>query len=165
MTAGQSIGAKITVFIAGDSTACDYGPSRAPRAGWAQMIGAFFDEQQIIIENRAISGRSSKSFIDEGALDGILADIKSGDYLLIQFGHNDAKKEDPSRYSDPETFKTYLSQYMDGARRRGAKPVLITPVHRRSFEKGRLVSTHGAYPGAVTALAKGLKVPLIDLTG
>lgn len=164
MNAEHSIGAKMIVFIAGDSTACDYEPSRAPRAGWGQMIGPFFDERYVIIENRAISGWSSKSFINEGALDGILADIKSGDYLLIQFGHNDAKKEDPVRYSDPDTYQTYLSQYVNGARQAGANPVLITPVNRRSFEKGRLVPTHGLYPGAMAALAKELNVPLFDLT-
>lgn len=160
----QGIGPKITVFIAGDSTACDYEQSRAPRAGWGQMIGGFFDGNFISIENRAISGRSSMSFINEGALDGILADIKPGDYLLIQFGHNDAKKEDPARYSDPATYQSYLYQYVNGARQAGANPVLITPVHRRSFAKGRLVSTHGLYPGAMTALAKKEKAPLVDLT-
>lgn len=155
---------KIKIFIAGDSTACDYEPSRAPRAGWGQMIGRFFDQNRVVIANRAISGRSSMSFINEGALGGILADIKSGDYLLIQFGHNDAKKEDPSRYTDPATYQTYLSQYVNGARQAGANPVLITPVNRRSFEQGRLVSTHGRYPEAMIALAKKEKVPLIDLT-
>ncbi|MGE5605913.1 MAG: rhamnogalacturonan acetylesterase [Bacteroidota bacterium] len=164
MTDEGAKGAKITVFIAGDSTACDYEPSRAPRAGWGQMIGRFFDQNRVAIVNRAISGRSSLSFINEGALDGILADIKSGDYLLIQFGHNDAKKEDPTRYADPDTYQTYLSQYVNGARQAGANPVLITPVNRRSFEKGRLVPTHGLYPGAMITLAKEENVPLVDLT-
>lgn len=164
MTDEQGIGAKLTVFIAGDSTACDYEPSRAPRAGWGQMIGRFFDQNRVAIANRAISGRSSMSFINEGALDGILADIKSGDYLLIQFGHNDAKKEDPTRYADPDTYQSYLSQYVNGARQAGANPVLITPVNRRRFEQGRLVPTHGLYPEAMIALAKKENVPLIDLT-
>ncbi len=164
MTDEQSIGAKITVFIAGDSTACDYGQSRVPQAGWGQMIGRFFDQDHVAIDNRAISGRSSMSFINEGALAKILTEIKSGDYLLIQFGHNDAKKEDPTRYSALDTYRDYLSQYVNGARQAGASPVLITPVHRRSFEKGRLVSTHGPYPEAVIALAKAANVPLIDLT-
>lgn len=164
MTDEQAQGAKLTVFIAGDSTACDYEPSRAPRAGWGQMIGRFFDQNRVAIVNRAISGRSSKSFINEGALDGILADIKSGDYLLIQFGHNDAKKEDPTRYADLDTYQSYLSQYVNGARQAGANPVLITPVNRRRFENGRLVPTHGPYPEAMIALAKKENVPLIDLT-
>lgn len=163
-TINNSIREKIRIFIAGDSTACDYEPSRAPRAGWGQMIGPFFDQRQVSIENRAISGRSSISFINEGALDGILTDIKNGDYLLIQFGHNDAKKEDPTRYADPDTYQTYLSQYVNGARQAGANPVLITPVNRRSFDQGRLVPTHGLYPGAMTALAKAENVPLVDLT-
>lgn len=163
-TINNSIREKIRIFIAGDSTACDYEPSRAPRAGWGQMIGRFFDQNRVAIVNRAISGRSSKSFINEGALDGILADIKSGDYLLIQFGHNDAKKEDPTRYADPDTYQSYLTQYVNGARQAGANPVLITPVNRRRFENGRLVPTHGLYPKAMIALAKKENVPLIDLT-
>ncbi len=156
--------AKVAAFIAGDSTACNYEPSRAPRAGWGQMIGRFFDPDYVSIQNLAVSGRSSMSFINEGVLAKILAEIKPGDYLLIQFGHNDAKIEDPARYTDPETYQSYLAQYVTGARKAGANPVLITPVNRRNFEKGRLVLTHGAYPGAMTALAKGQNVPLIDLT-
>ncbi len=155
---------QIRVFIAGDSTACDYEPSRAPRAGWGQMIGGFFDRNFISIENRAISGRSSMSFINEGVLAKILAEIKSGDYLLIQFGHNDSKKEDPNRYSDPGAYQSYLSQYVNGARKAGANPVLITPVNRRCFENGRLILTHGDYPRAMITLAEKLEAPIIDLT-
>lgn len=155
---------KVTVFIAGDSTACNYESSRAPRAGWGQMIGQFFDANYVLFENRAVSGRSSMSFINEGALAKILSDIKTGDYLLIQFGHNDSKKEDQTRYTDPDTYQSYLTQYLIGAQKAGANPLLITPVNRRNFENGKLVSTHGAYPKAMIDLAMKLKVPVIDLT-
>lgn len=84
---------RISVFIAGDSTACDYEPAVAPRTGWGQVLNRFFDEEHVVIVNRAVSGRSSMSFINEGLLAKILADLKAGDYLLIQFGHNDAKKK------------------------------------------------------------------------
>ena len=118
-----------------------------------------------MIVNRAVSGRSSMSFINEGLLAKILADLKAGDYLLIQFGHNDAKKEDPTRYADPVAYQTYLAQYVNGARKAGAIPVLITPVNRRKFdENGKLIPTHGVYPEAMIKLAGELQVPLIDLT-
>lgn len=155
---------KLTVFIAGDSTACNYEPSRAPRAGWGQMIDRFFDANYVSVRNMAISGRSSMSFINEGVLAKILSEIKSGDYLLIQFGHNDAKKEDSTRYTDPDTYQSYLTQYVTGAQKAGANPVLITSVNRRNFENGKLVLTHGAYPGAMIDLARKLQIPLIDIT-
>jgi len=164
MSEKQLTEARISVFIAGDSTACDYEPAVAPRTGWGQVLNRFFDEEHVEIVNRAVSGRSSKSFINEGLLAKILADIKAGDYLLIQFGHNDPKKEDPHRYADPDAYQTYLAQYVNGARKAGANPVLITPVNRRKFENGKLIPTHGVYPEAMIKLARELQVPLIDLT-
>lgn len=85
---------KVTIYIAGDSTACNYEAARSPRTGWGQVLEQFFTDQ-VNVANEAISGRSSKSFIEEGALDRILSQIKPNDYLFIQFGHNDQKKSDP----------------------------------------------------------------------
>ncbi|WP_179136015.1 rhamnogalacturonan acetylesterase [Paenibacillus sp. 32352] len=161
----ESASRQMTVYLAGDSTVSNYTADRAPRAGWGQMIGGLLDKQ-VNVHNAASSGRSSKSFIDEGRLDPILEQIGKGDYLLIQFGHNDEKKEDPSRYTEPNTtYKSFLKQYIDGARNKGAEPVLITPVERNGFDaNGRLKDSHRFFTEAMKSLGKELKVPVIDLT-
>ncbi len=161
----QAADGKIVVYIAGDSTACDYEAIRAPRTGWGQVLGQFFTGQ-VIVSNQAISGRSSLSFIREGALDKILSQIKPHDYLLIQFGHNDSKKGDPARYTEPNTtFKSHLTEYIQGARNKGAIPVLLTPINRFGFDgNGKVVNSHGDYPKAMIELAKAEQVPLIDMT-
>ncbi|MCE6998356.1 rhamnogalacturonan acetylesterase [Saccharothrix sp. S26] len=155
----------VSFYIAGDSTASTYVSSLAPRAGWGQALPVFLTSGAVAV-NVAKSGASSKSFIDLGRLDHILARIKPGDYLLISFGHNDEKIEDPARYTEPSTtYKSYLSQYIDKSRAKGAKPVLLTPVERRRFTSAGVVSpTHGAYPAAMRELAAAKRVPLIDLT-
>lgn len=156
---------KTTIFIAGDSTACNYEAARAPRTGWGQVLKTFFNDN-VAVQNEAVSGRSSKSFIDEGYLAKILNQIKANDYLLIQFGHNDEKKNDATRYTEPfTTYKSYLTQYINGARAKGAIPVLLTPVNRYKFDaNGKVVPTHGDYPKAVLQLGAKLKVPVIDIT-
>ena len=152
------------VFIAGDSTASEYGPERAPRQGWGQQLQSFLDPAAWQVHNHAQSGRSSRSFIEQGWLDGIDKDLRRGDVLLIQFGHNDAKLEDPSRYNEPrEAFPMWLMRYVSLARERGATPLLITPVARRKFDRGQLLDTHGLYTQAVRDLAVREKVGLIDL--
>lgn len=156
----------IRVFLAGDSTVSSYDSSAAPRAGWGQVISQLFDDR-ITVVNRASSGRSSKSFIDEGKLSAIINQIDQGDYLFIQFGHNDAKQEDETRYTDPESsFKSCLRQYIMAARNKKAIPVLITPVERRRFDpySGLTEDSHGLYPQAIKELAEEMHVPVIDLT-
>ncbi len=152
------------VFIAGDSTASEYGPERAPRQGWGQQLQGFLDPAAWQVRNHAQSGRSSRSFIEQGWLDGIDKALRRGDVLLIQFGHNDAKLEDPSRYNEPrDAFPTWLMRYVTLARERGATPLLITPVARRKFDRGQLLDTHGLYTQAVRDLAAREKLGLIDL--
>lgn len=155
----------ITIYLAGDSTVANYPKWKSPKAGWGQMISDMF-EKNIVVKNQAVPGRSTKSYIDEGRLDKILKQIKKGDYLFIQFGHNDEKSQDPSRYTDPTTtYKSYLKQYIDGARKKGAIPILVTPVERRSFTvSGQALDTHGNYPAAMKELGKEVHVPVIDLT-
>lgn len=154
---------KITVYIAGDSTAADKVPEVFPETGWGQVIGAFFNGD-VKISNHAVNGRSSMSFVEEGRLDAILKEIKAGDYLFIQFGHNDEKDYDPSRYTDPQTtYKYYLRLFIEGARGKGAYPVLLTPVNRRLFESGKIINTHREYCKAMKELALKLNVPLIDV--
>lgn len=152
------------VFIAGDSTASEYGPERAPRQGWGQQLQSFLDPAAWQVRNHAQAGRSSRSFIEQGWLDGIDTDLRRGDVLLIQFGHNDAKVEDPSRYNAPhDAFPMWLMRYVTLARERGATPLLITPVARRKFDRGQLLDTHGLYAQAVRDLAAREKLGLIDL--
>ncbi len=152
-----------TIYIAGDSTAAQKYSAAAPETGWGMAL-PFFLHKDLIVDNRAANGRSSKSFIDEGRLNAILAVIKPGDILLIQFGHNDEKTTDPTRYTEPwTTYQAYLRQYVDGARARGALPVLATPVERRRFDPaGNALPSHGDYPPAIRALAEQEGVPLID---
>ena len=151
------------VFIAGDSTASQYGTERAPREGWGQQLQTFLDDSYVV-RNHAQSGRSSRSFIDQGWFDGIAKEIKKGDVLLIQFGHNDEKIEDPTRYNEPaQAFPQWLMRYVTLAREKGATPILITPLARRKFDHGQLLDTHGLYSQAVRALAEREQVGLIDL--
>ena len=142
------------VFIAGDSTASQYGTERAPREGWGQQLQTFLDEDAFMVRNHAQSGRSSRSFIEQGWFDGIARELKQGDVLLIQFGHNDEKIEDPTRYNEPsQAFPQWLTRYLTLAREKGATPILITPLARRKFDHGQLLDTHGLYSQAVRALA------------
>ncbi len=148
----------------GDSTASAYGPRQYPRTGWGQVLGNFYTEDVSVI-NLAQSGRSARSFINEGFFADLEKQLGAEDILLIQFGHNDQKKHSPERYAQADTaFKEYLRKYISLAHEKNAKPVLLTPVVRRKFEAGKLVPTHGDYPGAVRDLALESKVPLIDMT-
>jgi lysophospholipase L1-like esterase len=150
----------VTVYIAGDSTVTDQ--AREPWSAWGQMLPAFFNEG-VAIANHAESGESLKSFIGEHRLQKILETIQAGDYLLIQFAHND-QKPGASHVEPFTSYKEMLKLYVDEARKRNALPVLVTPVHRRKFdEQGRIVNTLGDYPEAMRQLAKEEKVPLIDL--
>ncbi|MBX3712138.1 MAG: cupin domain-containing protein [Lysobacter sp.] len=152
------------VFIAGDSTASDYGPERAPRQGWGMQLQSFLDPKAWSVRNHAQNGRSARSFIEQGWLDGIAKDLRAGDVLLVQFGHNDAKLEDPARYNEPhDAFPAWLMRYVALARERGATPILITPVARRKFDRGQLLDTHGLYTLAVRDLAAREGIGLIDL--
>ena len=152
------------VFIAGDSTAAEYGPERAPRNGWGQQLQGFLDPAHFQVRNHAMGGRSSRSFIDEGRLEPVVRELRKGDVLLIQFGHNDAKYEDPRRYNEPEqAYPQWLMRYVATARERGATPILLTPVSRRVWDFGSLLDTHARYTQAVLDLAARENVALIDL--
>ena len=162
--AAEEGGTPRRIFIAGDSTASDYPPDRAPREGWGQQFAPWVAEGWEV-RNHAQSGRSARSFVEQGWLDGIARELRAGDVLLVQFGHNDAKVEDPARYNDPaDAYPRWLMRYVALARERGATPVLLTPVTRRVFDHGQLLHTHGPYPQAVRALARREGVTLVDLT-
>lgn len=152
------------VFIAGDSTAAEYEPERAPRNGWGQQLQGFLDPAAFEVRNHAMGGRSSRSFIEEGRLEPVARELRKGDVLLIQFGHNDAKYEDPRRYNEPgQAYPQWLMRYVSLARERGATPVLLTPVSRRVWDFGSLLDTHARYTQAVRELAAREQVALIDL--
>ncbi|WP_432514428.1 pectinesterase family protein [Kineococcus sp. SYSU DK001] len=149
------------ILVASDSTAGEYGPDRAPRTGWGQVLAGFTDREVV---NLAVSGASTRSFLDSGAYDDLLARVAPGDLVLIAFGHNDAKPGE--RFAD--VFRDYpanLRRMVVGARARGATPVLLSPVERRRFdEDGRAGATHGGYPAAVRELAVADGVAFVDLT-
>ncbi|MGP3635810.1 rhamnogalacturonan acetylesterase [Streptomyces sp. 24-1644] len=153
-----------TLHIAGDSTAAQKYADAAPETGWGMAL-PFFLGRGVDIANHAVNGRSSKSFIDEGRLAVLLEGVGEGDLVLVQFGHNDAKSADPTRYTEPwSTYQEHLRQYIDGARARGALPVLATSVERRKFDaSGTALPTHGAYPAAMRALAEEEDVALVDI--
>ena len=154
----------LRVFIAGDSTASVYPPERAPREGWGMRLQDWLADG-VEVHNHAQSGRSARSFVEQGWLDGIGRELAPGDVLLVQFGHNDAKVEDPARYSEPlAEYPRWLMRYVALARARGATPVLVTPVARRKFDGNQLLDTHGPYPHAVRDLARREGVALVDLT-
>ncbi|MBO1335257.1 rhamnogalacturonan acetylesterase [Streptomyces sp. VRA16 Mangrove soil] len=153
-----------TLYVAGDSTAAQKYVDAEPETGWGMAL-PFFLADRIEVANHAVNGRSSKSFVDEGRLDAVLATIRPGDFMLIQFAHNDEKRADPTRYTEPwSTYQQYLKLYIDGARAKGARPVLATSVERRKFDAdGNAVPTHGDYPAAMRALAEEEGVALLDV--
>ncbi len=156
---------KIVVYTIGDSTMADKDTADNPERGWGQVLPLFFDSTNVLIENHAKNGRSTKSFIDEHRWDSIMGKLRKGDYVFIQFGHNDEKSDKPEVYADPHgAYKANLARFVKETRDKGAYPVLMTSIVRRKFDdKGMLTDTHGEYPGVVRELAKELKVPLVDM--
>ena len=152
-----------TWFLCGDSTMADYPPERAPMTGWGQALQSLLPAGEWV-ENLAVCGRSSKSFIDEGRLEALEPCLREGDALVISFGHND-EKDDPARHTDPwDSYPAMLTRYIQAARRRGAEPILATPIARRHFTgDGQLRFTHGEYPAAMRALAAREGLRLADL--
>lgn len=155
----------ITVFMIGDSTMADKpSPETNPERGWGQLLPLFFDEG-VTVRNLAVNGRSTKSFIDEGRWDAVLGMLKPGDYVFIQFGHNDQKNQDPTRYTTPYSgYRRNLERFVEETRAKGATPVLFSSIVRRSFnEHGVLEDTHGPYPFVARMVAREMEVPFVDL--
>ena len=153
------------IFYAGDSTVKFNKIDSYPQTGISQAMLLFLKDG-VEMRSFAQNGRSTKSFIDEGRLDRIDREIGEGDFLFIQFGHND-EKDDPGRHTDPETtFPENLKKFIETARKKGAYPVLITPIARRLFdEEGNFrPGSHGPYPDAVRKTGKETGVPVIDMT-
>jgi DNA sulfur modification protein DndE len=155
--------AKPQLFMIGDSTMADK-PLDLPERGWGMVLPPYFTDPSVV-HNHAVNGRSTKSFIDEGRWAKVVSELQPGDFVIIQFGHNDEKKEDPKRYTDPATsYRDNLRRFIRESRAKGATPILATPVCRRKFdEHGKLENTHDGYPDAVRAVAAEEQVPLLDL--
>ena len=154
----------ITVFLAGDSTMASKRPEKRPETGWGEFLQRHFDERRVRVDNHAQNGRSTRTFIAEGRWQAIVDKLKAGDYVLIQFGHNDSSKEKADRYTPPEDFRANLVRFVADVRAKKATPVLLTPVMRRRFDKeGALQDSHGEYPDIVRRVAAERNVALIDM--
>jgi lysophospholipase L1-like esterase len=151
------------VFMIGDSTMANK-PLDFPERGWGMAFGQFLVDPGMV-HNHAVNGRSTKSFIDEGRWEKVHAALAADDFVIVQFAHNDEKKEDPKRYADPAVaYRENLRRFIRETRAKGGIPILATPVCRRRFAAdGKLIDTHGDYPDAVRAVAQEEKVALIDL--
>jgi lysophospholipase L1-like esterase len=152
----------VTVWLAGDSTMAQKQPDKRPETGWGEALQPCFDSTHVRIANRAMNGRSTRSFVAEGRWKAIVDSLHAGDYVFIQFGHND-EKVGTNNYSSPDDYRRNLEQFVDDVRAKQALPVLFTPVVRRKFDGTQLVQTHGAYPDAARAAAKERNVPLVDM--
>ena len=172
LVAFKPVHEKITIFSIGDSTMADYdinewsknnGGKNYPLRGWMMAMPQFV-KKDVIIHNAAISGISSKSFRDEGAWQKVIDQVKPGDYVFIQFGHNDEKPDSASHTDARTSFRRNLINYVSETKSKGGNPVLFTSLVRRKFDaNGKLVDTHGDYVTVVRELAAELKVPLVDL--
>lgn len=144
---------------------CIYEPSRAPLTGWGMPFADFFDST-VVIENRARGGRSTRTFISENRWQPIAENLQQGDFVLIQFGHNDEAKEEKykDRYTPVPDYKINLAKFIRETRAKSATPVLVTPVTRMRFDKnGKIQETHEEYTAAVFETGKEFNVPVIDL--
>jgi lysophospholipase L1-like esterase len=153
---------KITIWLIGDSTMSIKDTKAYPETGWG-MPFAFFWDSSVHVENKAMNGRSTRTFLDEKRWDAIVNQLKEGDYVFIQFGHND---EVPSKksYVPEKDFRTNLVKCVSETRDRKANPILITPVARRKFDStGHIQETHSVYAQLVRDVAHEYQVPLIDL--
>ncbi len=155
---------KIDIYTIGDSTMAEYDSTRFPLTGWAEMLQPLFNKN-VTVHNHGKSGRSTKSFRDLGHWQTVLDSLKQGNYVIIQFGHNDEKEYDSTRYTIPGgSYNDNLKRFIKETRAKGAIPILATSIRRRKFdEEGKLLDTHGKYPDAVRKVAKEENVPLIDL--
>jgi lysophospholipase L1-like esterase len=155
-------GGKTTIFLIGDSTMSNKAVKAYPETGWGMPFSYFFDST-VTVDNRAQNGRSTRTFIEEGRWKAVVDDLHEGDYVLIQFGHNDEVPTKKS-YTTEEVFQANLAKFVIEARDKKAFPVLMTPVARRKFDTaGHVEETHAIYTQLVKDVATKYQVPLIDL--
>jgi lysophospholipase L1-like esterase len=154
----------ITIYLAGDSTMAQKLEEKRPETGWGESLQKYFKEDKVRVENHAQNGRSTRTFITEKRWQAIIDKLKAGDYVFIQFGHNDESKDKVDRYTPPADYRRNLINFINDVRAKKAIPVLLTPVMRRRFDKdGNFQDTHGEYPDIVRAVAAETKVALLDM--
>ena len=156
---------KIIIYTIGDSTMANkVKPDENPERGWVQVLAPFFKDN-VIIKNHAVNGRSTKSFRELGHWKNVIDSIQPGNYLFIQFGHNDGKDTDPTRYTNPQTsYRHNLINYIEEARAKGAIPIMFSSIARRKFNKeGVLLDAHGNYTLVARLVAQEMNVPFIDM--
>lgn len=152
-----------TIFLVGDSTCANKKLDKEnPERGWGQLFSALVDST-LRVDNHAVNGRSTKSFRTEGRWQRVMDLTREGDYVFIQFGHNDQKISDSTRYASPDDYAENLRQYVREVRQKGAHPVLLTPIMRRHWADGKLEDKHGDYPERMIQVANQEQVPLIDM--
>ena len=154
---------KVKIFFAGDSTMSIKETKTYPETGWGMPFVYFWDSSVAVV-NKAKNGRSTKTFISEGIWKLLIEEAREGDYIFIQFGHNDEAKEKLERYATPDTFKMNLVKFITEAKNKKAIPILFTPVSRRKFDKeGVAIETHKEYAALTREVAKEQNVLIIDL--
>lgn len=154
---------KITIWLIGDSTMSDKETKAYPETGWGMPFVNFWDST-VYVDNRAMNGRSTRTFMEEKRWDPVFSSLQEGDYVFVQFGHND---EVPSKksYVPEKDFKVNLIKYITDTRNKKANPILVTPVARRKFDStGNIQETHAVYAQIIRDVAKENNVPLIDLS-
>lgn len=154
---------ELRIFMAGDSTMQKYDSAGTPQRGWGQLFHEFFN-QYVEIHNLARGGRSTKSFIAEGLWEKLLSQLQAGDWVFIEFGHNDHDSRKPERYTPPDQYEMNLIRMAYDVEQKGAHAIILTPIAMRSFDKsGKYHDGHGVYPAKAKAAAAMANVPLIDL--
>jgi lysophospholipase L1-like esterase len=154
---------KVNIWMIGDSTMANKAAGAVPETGWGMAMQLFFNEG-VKVHNHALNGRSSKSFLSEGSWKSVYDSLKRGDYVIIQFGHND-EKPDSVRHTDPfTTYKKIIKLYIDEARSKEAIPIVCSSIVRRHFDNsGNLIDTHGDYIRAAHEIAGETNTPFIDM--
>lgn len=152
----------VTIYMVGDSTMANKEDKFYPETGWGMAFTQFFDDK-VTVYNRAVNGRSTLSFINENRWQHVLDSLKKGDYVFIEFGHNDEKINIPGTGTSLNDYKKNLVRFVNETRAKKAIPVLLTPLMRRSYKDGVFRNSHGDYPDVVRRVADSLKVPLIDM--
>lgn len=154
---------KTKIYLIGDSTMANKVRATFPETGWGMPLATFFDTT-VVVDNRAQNGRSTRTFLAENRWQPVVNALQPGDYVFIQFGHNDESQNYPDRYTSPEDYRKNLIKFVTETRSRQANPVLLTPVTRRYFDKaGHIKETHVLYSAATMAVAKEYKVTLVDM--
>jgi lysophospholipase L1-like esterase len=151
-----------TIWLIGDSTVASYPKERDPTAGWGQLLHEYC-KKGVTIENHAVSGTTSHSFRSRKFWEKVIPNVKKGDYMFIQFGHNDHYKENGQHLVSTEDFKQNLIGYVKEVQEKGAFPILVTPMCRRIYSEGKISRSFGDYPNMVVEAAKETNTPLIDL--